>query len=137
MPLNITNPEINLPGGNGIYIGKDAKNLTITDPNISNCEGHGIMVSANSDALISSPNISNVGKDGIHIFSEEDLIKKLDLPETIDLKQLRELLLLLREIPEEKRLKAIQESFLGLSGLNNLTGIANNILQIIPHLPQF
>lgn len=128
----ITNPKID-GCGNGIYIGEGVKNGIIINPVISNCSGHGIKVANNSDVLVTSPHISNVGKDAIHFF-DQNLSEKLGLPDSVDNKQLIDLIRLLQQTPENQRQEKITSSF--LSNFNNLSGIANNILQMLPNLPQ-
>jgi len=73
--------------------------------------------------------------NAINISFNDPLLERLGLPHNTDMQELITLLRTLQQAPEEQRKSIISNSF--LSTLNNLTGIANNILQCLPHLPQF
>lgn len=125
----------------GCTIGEVGKIVDSTQDikiNMTNCEidkvkNDAFELTKDSDLSLLSTNFGTVEGTILKI-KDELLLSKIGLPDDTNIQELKKLLTELQHSPEEKRINIINDSF--LSGLNNLTGIANNILQIIPQLPQ-
>lgn len=133
MTIKITNCTTENSGLDGVFIGKNAK-VEIDGLTSKNNQRNGLLVDENSDTSLNNVKAIDNKFSGIHI-DDTTLLKQIGLPENIDINQLRELIKELQHTPEKERKKMILDSF--LSSVNNLSSIANNIIQIIPQLPQF
>lgn len=115
--------------GDGLFISKNAKvevNGFLSKDNKRN----GVIVDEESETTLNNVIASGNGEYGILIV-DTTLLKKLGLPSDTSHKDLQDLIEQLKITPKEKRKSIINESF--LAGLNNLTSIANNILQMLPN----
>jgi len=97
--------------------------------------GSALNITNATGAHVISGNHFKGNHNAISISFADPLLERLGLPQNTNMEELIALLRTLQQAPEEQRKSIISNSF--LSTLNNLTGIANNILQALPHLPQF
>ena len=118
--------------GDGLVIGKNSK-VEVNGFTSINSLRHGAIIDENSEVTLNK--FTSIGSGGAGVvITDTNLINIIGLPTDTDISELQKLLKSLQETPAPQREKLINESF--LSGANNLTSIVNNILQILPNLPQ-
>ncbi|HFG6988631.1 right-handed parallel beta-helix repeat-containing protein [Acinetobacter baumannii] len=131
MTIKITNCTTENSGLDGVFIGKNAK-VEIDGLTSKNNQRYGLLVDENSDTSLNNVRALDNKLSGIHI-DDTTLLKEIGLPENTDINQLKELIGILQQAPEKDRKQIIYESF--LSGANNITSIASNLIQIVANLP--
>ncbi len=109
-------------------------NFEFSNCNIENLHGNAFEVTQGTNITAVSTNFSNVRGSIVQINSHS-LLSMLNLPDDTNVQELIKVLRNLQNSSKEEHHQIISSSF--LSNFNNLTGIANNILQALPYLPQF
>lgn len=121
--------------GDGLVIGKQAQVDVVNFASINN-KRFGVAVDNDSEVTLNKVNVVGGGERSVGIaVIDTSLLNYIGLQQDTDIEALKDLIRQLQQTPPDQQRTVILESF--LSGANNLTSIANNILQMLPNLPSF